>query len=228
MVFSQNCKTFSPRVENLHLPRRMDDSNCIITCSHVITGCCSFTVQVRDVYDFNTPNTASSLGLREERQQIHNASQSNWIKQTVNGGSVLCYCGRGQAKEERNIRTKERERKRGGENLFRILRAIRHVPRDRCEEVTLRRHVPHCLLHGDRCAVHGPQEYGPAAGKGHAEEPSGLHTEDTCRHWEGRTQSDHCMCGVGTYADLHRLTYGTHPLSPTIGLRLQLCIICNI
>lgn len=72
-----------------------------------------------------------------------------------------------------------RERK----NRFIILSAIRHVPHAWCEEVTLRPHVPHPLPPGDRCAEHGPQEYGPAAGKGHTEEQSVLtHTEYTCRH----------------------------------------------
>ncbi|TKS75569.1 Glutamate receptor ionotropic, kainate 2 [Collichthys lucidus] len=98
---------------------------------------------------------------------------------TVKGGSVLCYCGRGQEEQER--RERERERESGWKNLFRIQRAIRHVPHARCEEVTLRPHVPHRLFPGDRCAEHGPQEYRPAAGKGHTEELSGLvHTEDTC------------------------------------------------
>lgn len=69
-------------------------------------------------------------------------------------GSVLCYCGRGRTKEKRN------KRRWWGGDLFRILCAIRHVPRARCEEVTLRPHVPHRLLPGDRCAEHGPQEYG--------------------------------------------------------------------
>lgn len=44
------------------------------------------------------------------------------------------------------------------------------APLARCEEVTLRPHVPHPLLPGDQCAEHGPQEYRPAAGKGHTEE----------------------------------------------------------
>lgn len=75
----------------------------------------------------------------------------------------------------------ERERER--KNPFIILCAIRHVPHAWCEEVTLRPHVPHPLLPGDRCAEHGPQEYGPAAGKGHTEEPSvPTRTEYTCRH----------------------------------------------
>lgn len=38
--------------------------------------------------------------------------------------------------------------------------------------MTLRLHVPHHLLPADQCAEHGPQENGPAAGKGHTDEPT--------------------------------------------------------
>lgn len=70
-----------------------------------------------------------------------------------------------------------------GRILFRILCAIRHVPHARCEEVTLRLRVPHPCLPGDRCAEHGPQEYGPAAGKGQTEEaPGPVHAGHACRH----------------------------------------------
>lgn len=89
----------------------------------------------------------------------------------------------GQEQERRRKREREAERETEGKNLFRILCAIQHVPLARCEEVTLCPHVPHRLLPADQCAEHGPQEYGPAAGKGHTEEPLGLvHTEDTCRN----------------------------------------------
>lgn len=85
---------------------------------------------------------------------------------------MLCYCGRGRAKEERN-----------GGDLVKILCAFGRVPRAGCEEVTLSPHVPHRLLAGDQCAEHGPQEYGPTPGKGQTEKPLGqVHTEDTCRH----------------------------------------------
>lgn len=51
------------------------------------------------------------------------------------------------------------------------------------EEVTLRLRVPHPPLRGDGCVGHGPQEYGPAVGKGHTEEVLVLvHTEH--RHEE--------------------------------------------
>lgn len=53
---------------------------------------------------------ASSGCPREERQQIYNANQSNWIQQIVNGGSMLCYCGQGWVREERNRRWGERQR----------------------------------------------------------------------------------------------------------------------
>lgn len=93
---------------------------------------------------------------------------------------MLLWPGTDEGAEEQEARTK---REREGNNRFRILCAIQHVPLARCEEVTLRRHVPHCLLPADQCAEHGPQEYRPAAGKGHTEEPLGLvHTEHSCRH----------------------------------------------
>lgn len=88
----------------------------------------------------------------------------------MEGARCVIEGGDGQRRRE----TGERE------NLFRIPLAIGHVPRARCEEVTLRPRVPRPILPGDRCAEHSLQEYGPAAGKGHAEEPSvGLHTECT-------------------------------------------------
>lgn len=44
--------------------------------------------------------------------------------------------------------------------------------------MTLRLHLPHHLLPADQCAEHGPQEYGPAAGKGHTDERAdSAHTE---------------------------------------------------
>lgn len=50
-----------------------------------------------------------------------------------------------------------------------------------CAEVTLRLHVPHHLLPADQCAEHGPQEYGPAAGKGHIAQPADwAHTDARC------------------------------------------------
>lgn len=50
-----------------------------------------------------------------------------------------------------------------------------------CAEVTLRLHVPHHLLPADQCAEHGPQEYGPAAGKGYIAQPADLaHTDARC------------------------------------------------
>lgn len=102
----------------------------------------------------------------------------------------MCYCGRGQAKGKRD-RSRGTEREREGKHLFRIPCAIRHVPCAGCEEVTLRPRVPHPLPPADRCAEHGLQEYGPAADKGHTEEPSNLvHTEYTCRHWEKQTLSN--------------------------------------
>lgn len=82
----------------------------MFTCDFRLMQFCS--LPTLDAGDFKHPNTTSLLGLREERQQIYNASQSNWIQQTVNGGSVLCYCGRGHEKQER------REREREGERIF--------------------------------------------------------------------------------------------------------------
>lgn len=91
---------------------------------------------------------------------------------------MLCYYGQGREEEERNKRGGGRMRNIEGKNLFRILCSIPNVPPARCEEVTLHPHVPHRLLPADHCAEHGPQEYRPAAGKGHTEEPLGLvHTE---------------------------------------------------
>lgn len=88
-------------------PRKTDDLNYIMTCLHIFTAHCNVAC------DFNTPVPAPSVGLRGERQQIYNASQSNWIQQTVNGRSVLCYCGQGQTKERRSRRRGQREKERG-------------------------------------------------------------------------------------------------------------------
>lgn len=92
---------------------------------------------------------------------------------------MLLWTRTGDGGEEQE---QERGERRGRKNPFIILYAIRHVPHAWSEEVTLRPHVPHPLPLGDRCAEHGPQEYGPAAGKGHTEEPLVPHTEYTCRH----------------------------------------------
>lgn len=80
-----------------------------------IAGSCNFTFQLPDVCDFfKTPNTTSSLGLRQERQQIYKAGQSNWIEQTANGGRAFCVIvardkrrGRGTGVGERRGRERE-------------------------------------------------------------------------------------------------------------------------
>lgn len=60
---------------------------------------------------------------------------------------------------EGTAETEKERRQQGGKNLFRIPRAVRHVPLARCDEVTLRPRVPHRLFPADQCAEHGPQEY---------------------------------------------------------------------
>lgn len=77
---------------------------------------------------------------------------------------MLCYCGRGRAKGKRS-------RMGGGRRIFlEFCVQFDMPPFARCEEVTLRPHVPHPLFPDDQCAKHGPQEYRPAASKGHTEE----------------------------------------------------------
>lgn len=192
-----------------------------------ITACCNFRFQVPDVCDFKTPNITSPLGLRKERQQIYKARRSNWIEQTANGGCAFCVivAGTSEGKEGQEWRTKRDGGRVGGAGgLFRILCAIRHVPCARCEEVTLRPHVPHPLLPADRCAEHGLQEYGPAADKGHTEEPSNLvHAECTCRHWEKQT---HCNQTRIVWDYIHTHSTYIHLLSSTVDCRLH--IICNV
>lgn len=91
---------------------------------------------------------------------------------------MLLWPGTGEGGKER-----ERRKETGRRIVLEFCVQFNNVPCAQCEEVTLRPHVPHRLLPGDRCAEHGPQEYGTAAGKGHTEEPPGsVHTEDTCRH----------------------------------------------
>lgn len=123
------------------------------------------------------------------------------------------------------------ERKRGrkggrGGSVFRILRAVRHVPCALCEEVTLHPHVPHPLLPGDRCAEHGLQEYRPAAGKGHTEEPPGPRRAQNT-HVDTETKTNPIKCALYRFPPTTSPTARISTSLPQWASGCSCAVICN-
>lgn len=143
-----------------------------MSCLHIIR---TLGFVVLDGYDFLHPKPLQFAIEKKGRRFIRPARVTDGL---MRAHVVLLWPGMGGGGEKQERRRKKEKYTVEGKNLFRILCSIPNVPPARCEEVTLHPHVPHRLLPADHCAEHGPQEYGPAAGKGHTEEPLGLvHTE---------------------------------------------------
>lgn len=123
MAFSLRLQNLFPFVHNVHLPGGTDDLNCIITCLHVITGCCSF-VLVADPMIITPPTQPPNLAWEKKgSRSIMPARVIEFNRQLMEGACCVIVAGDGRRRKGTGAKERDREK-----NRFRILCAIQQCP----------------------------------------------------------------------------------------------------